>query len=72
MAAMQEAGVWISLGPLFKENYMETGGTFDWTLFDNSNQSSFVQLPSKVGMFKSDLVRLIRPKNQVEQNITQT
>ncbi len=42
---------------------------FDWTLFDNSNQRSFVRWPSKVGMFDSDLVWLIWPKNRVKENI---
>ncbi len=39
---------------------MATVGMFDWRLFDNSNRRSFVRHPSKVGMFDSDLVLLIR------------
>jgi hypothetical protein len=37
--------------------------TGDLTLFDNSNGTTFVQRLQKVGMFDSDLVRIIRPKN---------
>ena len=37
----------------------ETGGTFDWTLFDNSNQTKVVRQLQKVGMFDSDYVQLI-------------
>ncbi len=48
---------------------METGGMFDWTYFDNWNRRSSVWRPSKVGMFDSDLVRLIQPTNWVKQNI---
>jgi hypothetical protein len=42
-----------------------TGGTFNWTLFDNSNQKNFVRRLQKVGMFDLNLVQLIRRKNQV-------
>ena len=35
-------------------------------MFDNSNRTTFVQRLQKVGMFDSDYVRLIRPKNSVE------
>jgi hypothetical protein len=45
---------------------------FDWTLFDNSNQTTFVPQLQKVGMFNLDLVQLIRPKNQVKQNTSRT
>jgi hypothetical protein len=44
----------------------ETGGAFEWTLFGNSNRTTFVQRLQKVGMFDSDLVRLTRPK--IESN----
>jgi hypothetical protein len=36
---------------------MGAGATFDWTLFDNSNQRKVVRRPSKVVMFDLDLVR---------------
>ncbi len=42
---------------------LATVGIFDWTLFDNSNWTKVVRRPSKGGMFNSDLVRLIPPKN---------
>jgi hypothetical protein len=50
----------------------DTSGTFDWTLFENSNRTAFVRRLQKVGMFNSDLAQLIRPKNWVGQNISQT
>jgi hypothetical protein len=37
---------------------METGGMFDWTLFNNSSQTTFVQRLQKVGMFDSNYVQL--------------
>jgi hypothetical protein len=49
---------------------MGTCGMFDWSLFDNSNQTSFVLRPSKVGMFDSDYVQ--RGAAIVEQNINRT
>ena len=36
---------------------MGADATFNWTLFDNSNQRKVVRRPSKVVMFNSDLVR---------------
>jgi hypothetical protein len=35
---------------------MGGGATFDWTLFNNSNQRKVVQRPSKVVMCNLDLV----------------
>ena len=49
---------------------MATVGMFDWTLFDNSNQTKDVRRPSKGGMFDSDFVRLIRPKNSNKKSRT--
>ena len=53
---------------------MATVGMFDWTLFDNSNRTSYVRRPSKVGMFDSDYVRRGRGRGAeiVEQNINRT
>ncbi len=53
-------------------NYHFIGATFDWTLFDNWNQRKVVLRPSKVAMFDSDLVRLIRLKfdPKIESNKT--
>jgi hypothetical protein len=42
---------------------LRTGGMFDLTYFDNSNWRPFVWHLSKVGMFNSGLVWLIRAKN---------
>ena len=42
---------------------LRTGGMFDLTYFDNSNWRPFVWHLSKVGMFNSGLVWLIRVKN---------
>jgi hypothetical protein len=37
-----------------QQKKLETGGTFNWTFFDNSNRTTFVQRLQKVGMFYSD------------------
>ncbi len=47
-----------------------TVGMFDWSLFDNSNRTTYVRRPSKVGMFDSDYVR--HGAAIVEQNINRT
>ena len=54
--------------------FSETDGKFDLSYFDiwNQNQRPFVWRLQKVGMFDSDLFRLIRPTNGVEQNIIRT
>ncbi len=51
---------------------MGAGATFDLTLFDNSNWRKDVWRPSKVAMFDSDLVWLIRPEFdlKIESNKT--
>ena len=36
----------------------ESGRMIDWSYFHNLNRRTFVQRPSKVGMFDSDLVQL--------------
>jgi hypothetical protein len=61
---------------LFLEFYWQifwsTCGMFDSVLFDNSNPRGFVRQPSKFVIFDSDFVRLIRPKNWVEQSNIRT
>jgi hypothetical protein len=47
-----------------------TVGMFDWRLFDNSNRTSYVRQPSKVGMFDLDYVR--HGAAIVEHNINRT
>ncbi len=57
-------------GFLANKDQRATVGMFDLSLFDNSNWTSYVWNPSKVGMLDSDLVQLIRPKNSNKQSRT--